>query len=74
MVNARIIPINNIRTPQHNATNDPNAAETGLKSASGWDEKEDYIRKDSTEEVEETKKEAPETDQREGEYKIPPPE
>ena len=50
------------------------AAETGLKSSSGWDEKEDYIRKDSTEEVEETKEEAPETDQREGEYKIPPPE
>lgn len=50
------------------------AAETGLKSSSGWDEKEDYIRKDSTEEVEETKKEAPETDQKKGEYNIPPPE
>ena len=50
------------------------AAETGLESKSAWDEKEDYIRKDSTEEVEETKKEAPETDQREGEYKIPPSE
>jgi len=50
------------------------AAETGLKSSSGWDEKEDYIRKDSTEEVEETKEEAPETDQRKGDYKIPPPE
>ena len=50
------------------------AAETGIESKSGWDEKEDYIRKDSTEEVEETKKEAPETDQREGEYKIPPSE
>jgi len=34
------------------------AAETGLKPKSGWDEK----------------KETPETDQREGEYKIPPPE
>jgi len=50
------------------------AAETGLKSSSGWDEKEDYIRKDSTEEVEETKEEAPETDQKKGEYNIPPPE
>ncbi|HIC36355.1 MAG TPA: hypothetical protein EYO80_01610 [Candidatus Marinimicrobia bacterium] len=50
------------------------AAETGLKSTSGWDEKEDYIRKDATEEVEETKEEAPETDQRKGDYKIPPPE
>jgi len=34
------------------------------RRASGWDEKEDYIRKD----------EVPETDQKEGEYKIPPPE
>ena len=42
------------------------------RSASGWDEQEDYIRKDSTED--ETKKEAPETNQREGEYEIPPPE
>jgi hypothetical protein len=42
------------------------------RSASGWDEQEDYIRKDSTED--ETKKEAPETDQKEGEYEIPPPE
>ena len=48
--------------------------ETGVKASSAWDEKEDYIRKDSTEEVEETKKEAPETDQREGEYEIPHPE
>ena len=40
------------------------AAETGIKAKSGWDEKEDYIRKD----------EVPETDQKEGEYKIPPPE
>ncbi len=48
--------------------------ETGIKSASGWDDQEDYIRKEKTEEVEETKEEAPETDQREGEYKIPPPE
>ena len=47
-------------------------AETGVKASSAWDEKEDYIRKDSTED--ETKEEAPETDQREGEYKIPPPE
>ena len=45
---------------------------TQPRSASGWDEQEDYIRKDSTKE--ETKEEAPETDQREGEYKIPPPE
>ena len=36
-------------------------AETGVKAASGWDEQEDYIRKE-------------ETDQKEGEYKIPPPE
>ena len=36
------------------------AAETGIESKSGWDEKEDYIKKE-------------ETDQREGEYKIPPP-
>jgi hypothetical protein len=42
------------------------------RSASGWDEQEDYIRKDSTKE--ETKEEAPETDQRKGDYKIPPPE
>jgi len=42
------------------------------RSASGWDEQEDYIRKDSTED--ETKEEAPETDQRKGDYKIPPPE
>ena len=40
--------------------------------SAGWDEQEDYIRKDSTED--ETKKEAPETNQREGEYEIPPPE
>ena len=50
------------------------AAETGIESKSGWDEKEEYIRKDSTEDVEETKEESPETDQKEGEYKIPPPE
>ena len=42
------------------------------RSASGWDEQEDYIRKDSTKD--ETKEEAPETDQRKGDYKIPPPE
>ncbi len=34
------------------------------RPASGWDEQEDYIRKDK----------APETDQKKGEYKIPPPE
>ncbi len=50
------------------------AAETGVKSASGWDDREDYIRKEKTEEDEETKEETPETDQREGEYNIPPPE
>ena len=50
------------------------AAETGVKASSAWDEKEDYIRKEETEEVEETKEETPETDQREGEYEIPPPE
>ena len=49
-------------------------AETGVKASSAWDEKEDYIRKEETEEDEETKEEEPETDQREGEYKIPPPE
>ena len=49
-------------------------AETGVKSASGWDDQEDYIRKEKTEEVEETKEEEPETDQKEGEYEIPPPE
>ncbi len=42
------------------------------RTASGWDEQEDYIRKDSTKD--ETKEEAPETDQRKGDYKIPPPE
>ena len=47
-------------------------AETGVKASSAWDEKEDYIRKDSTKE--ETKEEAPETDQKEGDYEIPPPE
>ena len=50
------------------------AAETGVKSASGWDDQEDYIRKEKTEEVEKTKEEAPETDQKKGEYNIPPPE
>ena len=50
------------------------AAETGVKSASGWVNQEDYIRKEKTEEVEKTKKETPETDQKEGEYNIPPPE
>ena len=49
-------------------------AETGVKASSGWDDQEDYIRKEKTEEVEETKEEEPETDQREGEYNIPPPE
>jgi len=47
---------------------------SGVKAASGWDEKEDYIRKEETEEVEEAKDEEPETNQREGVYKIPPPE
>ena len=47
---------------------------SGVKAASGWDEKEDYIRKEETEEIEEAKDEEPETNQREGEYKIPPPE
>ena len=37
---------------------------TQPRSASGWDEQEDYIRKDK----------APETDQKKGEYKIPPSE
>jgi len=45
-----------------------------VKASSAWDEKEDYIRKEETEEVEETKEETPETNQREGEYEIPPPE
>ena len=49
-------------------------AETGVKASSAWDEKEDYIRKEETEEVEETKEEEPKTDQKEGEYNIPPPE
>ena len=44
------------------------------KSASGWDDREDYIRKEKTEEDEETEEETPETDQKEGEYNIPPPE
>ena len=57
-----------------NLFNQGTAEEGGVKASSGWDEKEDYIRKEETEEVEETKEEAPETDQREGEYKIPPPE
>ncbi len=47
-------------------------AETGVKASSAWDEKEDYIRKDRTED--EIKEETPETDQKEGEYEIPPPE
>ena len=46
--------------------------EAGVKAASGWDEKEDYIRKDSTEDG--TKEKAPETNQRKGDYEIPPPE
>ena len=50
------------------------AAETGVKSASGWDDREDYIRKEKTEEDEETEEETPETDQKEGEYNNPPPE
>ena len=45
--------------------------EAGVKAASGWDEKEDYIRKDSTEDG--TKEKAPETNQRKGDYEIPPP-
>ena len=49
-------------------------SETGVKASSAWDEKEDYIRKEETEKVEETKEQTPKTDQREGEYKIPPPE
>ena len=55
-----------------NLFNQGTAETGGVKASSGWDEKEDYIRKDSTED--ETKEEAPETDQRDGEYKIPPPE
>ena len=52
-----------------------NQDKTGApKSASGWDDREDYIRKEETEEDKETKEEEPETDQREGEYNIPPPE
>ena len=43
-----------------NLFNQGTAEEGGVKASSGWDEKEDYIRKE-------------ETDQREGEYKIPPP-
>ena len=50
------------------------AAETGVKSASGWDDREDYIRKEKTQEDEETEEETPETNQKEGEYNIPPPE
>ena len=48
-------------------------AETGVKASSAWDEKEDYIRKEETEEDEETKEEEPESNKREGEYEIPPP-
>ena len=52
-------------------------SETEVKSKSGWDEKEEYIRKDSINRgstEDKTKEKAPETDQKEGEYKIPPPE
>jgi len=44
-----------------NLFNQGNAETGGVKASSGWDEKEDYIRKE-------------EIDQKEGEYKIPPPE
>ena len=57
-----------------NLFNQGTAEKGGVKASSGWDEKDDYIRKEETEEVEETKEETPETNQREGEYEIPPPE
>ena len=57
-----------------NLFNQETAEEGGVKASSGWDEKEDYIRKEETEEDEETKEEEPESNKREGEYKIPPPE
>ncbi len=51
-----------------NLFNQGTAEAGGVKASSGWDEKDDYIRKEETEEEE------PETDQKEGEYEIPPPE
>ena len=57
-----------------NLFNQGTAEEGGVKASSGWDEKEDYIRKEKTEEVEKSKEETPETNQKEGEYEIPPPE
>ncbi len=57
-----------------NLFNQGTAEKGGVKASSGWDEKEDYIRKEETEEDEETKKEEPESNKREGEYEIPPPE
>jgi len=57
-----------------NLFNQGTAEKGGVKASSGWDEKEDYIRKEETEEDEETKKEEPESNKREGEYNIPPPE
>ena len=51
-----------------NLFNQGTAEKGGVKASSGWDEKDDYIRKEETEEEE------PETDQKEGEYEIPPPE
>ena len=57
-----------------NLFNQETAETGGVKPSSGWDEKEDYIRKEETEEDEETKEEEPESNKREGEYNIPPPE
>jgi len=57
-----------------NLFNQGTAEKGGVKASSGWDEKEDYIRKEETEEDEETKEEEPESNKREGEYNIPPPE
>ena len=57
-----------------NLFNQGTAETGGVKASSGWDEKEDYIRKEETEEDEETKEEEPESNKREGEYNIPPPE
>ena len=57
-----------------NLFNQGTAETGGVKASSGWDEKDDYIRKEETEEDEETKEEEPESNKREGEYNIPPPE
>ena len=57
-----------------NLFNQGTAEKGGVKASSGWDEKDDYIRKEETEEDEETKEEEPESNKREGEYNIPPPE